>query len=155
MPLPRPIAVRPIARRTARATAIAAGVSAAVFAACSNPTSTGSTKPLNLPYAVIYGQATTGNNNTAVLISGQAYLDSSSALARDSTFGGFNAIETDAQGNYITTVTSEVPRKVYFNLEALSARPEGADTVFAVPVEIDSLGGIPPHDSVHINFQLP
>jgi hypothetical protein len=89
------------------------------------------------------------------LISGQAYLDSSSALARDSSFGGFTSIETNAQGQYLTTVTSEVPRKVYFNIEALSARPAGADTVYAVPVELDSLGGIPPHDSVQINFQLP
>ena len=155
MPLRRPIATRAAARHSARATAIAAGVSAAVFAACSNPAPTGSTQPLNLPYGVIYGQATTGNNNTAVLISGQAYLDSSSALARDSSFGGFTSIETNAQGQYLTTVTSEVPRKVYFNIEALSARPAGADTVYAVPVELDSLGGIPPHDSVQINFQLP
>jgi hypothetical protein len=155
MPLRRPIAVRTTARCTARATAVAAGVSAALLAACANSTPTGSTKPLNLPYAVIYGQATTGNNNTAVLISGQAYLDSSSALARDSSFGGFSPLETDAQGQYIATIVSEVPRKAYFNIEALSARPVGADTVYAIPVEIDSLGGIPPHDSVQINFQLP
>jgi hypothetical protein len=159
MPLPRPIAVRDTARHAARhaarATALAVGVSAAVFAACSNPAPTGSTKPLNLPYGVIYGQATTGNNSTAVLISGQAYLDSASALARDSAFGGFTPIETDAEGKYITTVVSEVPRKVYFNIEALSARPAGADTVYAVPVELDSIGGTPPHDSIQINFQLP
>ena len=155
MPLPRPIAVRATVRHTARAAAFAAGVSVVVCAACSNPAPTGSTKPLNLPYGVIYGQATTGNNNTAVLISGQAYLDSASALARDSAFGGFTPLETNAEGKYITTVVSEVPRKVYFNIEALSAQPEGADTVFAVPVELDSLGGIPRHDSVQINFQLP
>jgi hypothetical protein len=130
-------------------------VISALLAACSAPGATGSTTPLNIPYAVLYGVVTTANNSTAVLVSGEAYLDSTSALTRQSPFGGFNAIPVDNTGAYITTVHSQVPRKVYFDIIALSARPVAADTDFAIPVQLDSAGGTPPHDSLEINFQLP
>ncbi len=127
---------------------------AAALWSCSNPTG-GSTPRINQPYAVIYGTVTTGNNATSVLISGQAYPDSASALNRDSVAGGFNSIVVGANGTYITSVSAYAPRKVYFNVEALNSRPSAADTVFAVPVQLDSLGGTPPHDSVAVNFTFP
>jgi hypothetical protein len=141
-----------------RAAAVAAAVLAVistVLAACAASAPTGSTKPLNLPYAVLYGVVTTANNSTAVLVSGEAYLDSASALARRSPFGGFNPISVSTTGAYMTTVYSQVPRKVYFDLIAVSARPAAADTDFAIPVQLDSIGGTPRHDSLELNFQLP
>jgi hypothetical protein len=130
-------------------------VIATVLAACSVSAPTGSTKPLNLPYAVLYGQVTTSTNSTAILVSGEAFLDSASALSRQSPFGGFNPIAVDAKGRYITQVVSEVPRKVYFDVIALSGRTDVADTDFAIPVQLDSIGGTPPHDSLELDFQLP
>jgi hypothetical protein len=138
--------------------AVAAAVIAVIatgLVACSASAPTGSTKPLNLPYAVLYGVVTTANNSTAVLVSGEAYLDSASALARRSPFGGFNAIGVNAAGAYATMVFSQVPRKVFFDLIAVSARPSAADTDFAIPVQLDSIGGTPPHDSLELNFRLP
>ncbi len=55
----------------------------------------------------------------------------------------------------VCIVSANAPRKVYFNIEALNSRPSAADTVFAVPVQLDSLGGTPPHDSVAVNFTFP
>jgi hypothetical protein len=147
--------MQPRRRFVALVTAVLAGVFTSVFTSCASQSVTGSSKPLNLPYGVVYGTVTTRNNSTAVLVSGQAYLDSASALRRDSSFGGFDPIGVDNEGNYVSTIYSAVPRKVYFNLIALSARPDSADTVYAVPVQLDSLGGTPPHDSVLINFLLP
>ena len=128
---------------------------AAALSSCSDAGVSGTTARINQPYAVIYGTVTTGNNATSVLISGQAYPDSASALNRDSVAGGFNSIVVAANGTYITSVSADVPRKVYFNIEALNSRPSAADTVFAVPVQLDSLGGTPPHDSVAVNFTFP
>ena len=143
---------RPI--RVAGATAVLAAV-ATVLAACAASAPTGSRKPLNLPYAILFGHVTTANNSTAVLVSGEAYLDSADALVRNQPFGGFNAIAVDANGNYATALFSQVPRKVYFDIVAVSARPSAADTDVAIPMELDSLGGTPPHDSLKIDFQLP
>lgn len=134
--------------------AVTTAALAAALWSCSIPTG-GSTQRINQPYAVIYGTVTTGNNSTSVLISGQAYPDSSSALNRDSVAGGFNSIVVAANGTYITSVSANAPRKVYFNIEALNSRPSAADTVFAVRVQLDSLGGTPPHDSVAVNFTFP
>ena len=134
--------------------AVTTAALAAALWSCSIPTGS-STQRINQPYAVIYGTVTTGNNSTSVLISGQAYPDSSSALNRDSVAGGFNSIVVAANGTYITSVSANAPRKVYFNIEALNSRPSAADTVFAVRVQLDSLGGTPPHDSVAVNFTFP
>jgi hypothetical protein len=144
---------RPV--RAAGAVTVVLAVLATVLAACAPSAPTGSRKALNLPYAVLYGTVTTANNSTAVLVSGEAYLDSASALARQSPFGGFNPISVDPEGRYSTTVYSQVPRKVYFDLIARTARPVAADTDFAIPVQLDSVGGTPPHDSLQLNFQLP
>lgn len=144
---------RPMCAAGALAAVLA--VISTVLAACSVSAPTGSTKPLNLPYAVLFGVVTTANNSRTVLVSGEAYLDSASALTRQSPFGGFNAIAVDPTGAYATTVFSEVPRKVYFDVIAVSARPSAADTDFAIPVQLDSVGGTPPHDSLELNFQLP
>jgi hypothetical protein len=144
---------RPV--RGAGALAVVLAVTATIVAACSVSVPTGSTKPLNLPYAVLFGVVTTANNSRTVLVSGEAYLDSASALTRQSPFGGFNPITVDPTGAYATTVHSQVPRKVYFDVIAVSARPSAADTDFAIPVQLDSIGGTPPHDSLELNFQLP
>jgi hypothetical protein len=111
--------------------------------------------PANTPYAVIYGHVTTSGASTAVLIGGQAYLDSSSALAGDSLFGGFSSVQVDAQGNYLTRFTDEAVQKLYFNIQAVSTQPSGRDSVLAVPVQLDSAGGTPPHDSLEIDFSVP
>jgi hypothetical protein len=134
--------------------AVTTAALAAALWSCSIPTGS-STQRINQPYAVIYGTVTTGNNATSVLISGQAYPDSASALNRDSVAGGFNSIVVAANGTYITSVSANAPRKVFFNIEALNSRPSAADTVFAVRVQLDSLGGTPPHDSVAVNFTFP
>jgi hypothetical protein len=144
---------RPI--RIARAVTPVFVVLATALAACSVSAPTGSRSTLNLPYAVVFGHVTTGTNSTAILVSGVAYLDSASALTRQSPFGGFNPINVDAQGRYSATVISEVPRKVYFDVIALSSRTETADTDFAIPVQLDSIGGTPPHDSLELDFQFP
>ena len=141
--------------RAACAAAVLGVAFSVVLAACAASAPTGSTKPLNLPYAVLFGHVTTANNSTAVLVSGEAYLDSASAVTRQQPFGGFNAIAVDVNGNYATALFSQIPRKVYFDIIAQSARPSAVDTVVAVPMQLDSLGGIPAHDSTEIDFQLP
>ncbi|SRR5579863_157653 len=130
-----------------------AGVMLACVVGCSS-----GTQPLNahnIPYAVIYGHVTTANGSTAVLVSGQAYLDSTSALEGDSLFGGFATVKVDANGNYLRRVTSPSVEKLYFNVQAASTNPVARDSVLAVPVQADSIGGTPPHDSLRIDFSLP
>ena len=111
--------------------------------------------PANTPYAVIYGHVTTSGAASAVLVSGQAYLDSSSALAGDSLFGGFSGVALDAQGNYSKRFTDQSVQKVYFNIQAVSTDPAARDSVLAVPVQLDSAGGTPAHDSLEVDFSLP
>jgi hypothetical protein len=154
-----PLPVAAVPARVPRAAAVlAAGASllvATLLAACAASQPTGTNTPLNLPYAVVFGHVSTTNNSTSVLVNGEAYLDSADALSRSQPFGGFNAISVDTGGNYATAIFSQVPRKVYFDIIAVSARPSGADTVRAIPVQLDSLGGTPPHDSVEVDFHLP
>jgi hypothetical protein len=128
-------------------------VPAAGLAACSN--STQAVNPHNLPYAVLYGHVTTTNGSTAVLVSGQSYLDSTSALSGDSLFGGFASVQVDGNGNYTRRVTSQSVQRLFFNVQAASTNPVGRDSVMAVPVQLDSAGGTPPHDSLRIDFSLP
>ena len=126
---------------------IASAVAGAAVAGCmstSQPIS-----PANTPYAIIFGHVTTTAGSSALLIGGQAYLDS------DSLFGGFSGVQLDAQGNYLTRVTDQAVQKLYFNIQAVSTRPAGRDSVLAVPVQLDSVGGTPPHDSLEIDFSLP
>jgi hypothetical protein len=132
---------------------IASAVAGAAVVGCmstSQPIS-----PANTPYAIIFGHVTTTAGSSALLIGGQAYLDSSSAFAGDSLFGGFSGVQLDAQGNYLTRVTDQAVQKLYFNIQAVSTRPAGRDSVLAVPVQLDSVGGTPPHDSLEIDFSLP
>jgi hypothetical protein len=128
-------------------------LAAAGLAGCSN--STQSVNPKNTPYAVVFGHVTTTNGSTAVIVSAQAYLDSASALAGDSLFGGFASVQVDAQGNYLRRVTGPGVQLLYFNVQAASSSPAGRDSVMAVPVQLDSIGGTPPHDSLRIDFSLP
>jgi hypothetical protein len=123
------------------------------LAGCTN--STQIVNPHNLPYAVLYGHVTTANGSTAVLVSGQSYLDSASALAGDSLFGGFASVPVDGNGNYSRRVTGQSAEKLYFNVQAVGSNPAGQDSVVAVPVQMDSIGGTPPHDSLRIDFSLP
>jgi len=127
-------------------------VLAVALAACvdTRPTAT----VTNTPYAVLFGHVTISTNSTDIQIFGEAYLDSANALSRDSIFGGFNNLAVNDSNNYITVVSSPTPRKVYFNLQAVSFRPAETDSVSAIPVRLDSLGG-GPHDSVEVNFTLP
>lgn len=128
-------------------------VAAAGFVGCTSGTQT--VNPHNIAYAVIYGHVTTTNGSTAVLVSGQAYLDSTSALASDSLFGGFASVQVDGSGNYSRRVTSPSVQKLYFNVQAASTSPAGRDSVMAVRVQLDSIGGTPAHDSLRIDFSLP
>lgn len=128
-------------------------VTAAGLAGCTSGTQT--VNPHNLPYAVLYGHVTTTNGSTAVVVSGQSYLDSTSALASDSLFGGFASVQVDGSGNYTRRVTSPSVQKLYFNVQAASTNPAARDSVMAVPVQLDSAGGTPPHDSLRIDFSLP
>jgi hypothetical protein len=141
---------RVIACGIACCSALTVGV---VLGGCIDTTST--TTVSNTPYAVLFGHVTTANNSTDVLVSGQAYLDSANARNRDSVFGGFTPMEVDANGNYSTRVSDQAVQKVYFDISAMSTRPVGADTVYAVPLQLDSLGGAIPHDSLEIDFTLP
>ena len=133
--------------------ALAFIVLAAGFAGCTSSSQT--LNPHNIPYAVIYGHVTTTNGSTSVLVSGQAYLDSTSALASDSLFGGFASVQADGNGNYSRRVTSPSAQTLYFNVQAVSTNPAARDSVLAVPVQLDSIGGTPPHDSLRIDFSLP
>jgi hypothetical protein len=126
---------------------------AAGLAGCTNNAQPVSTH--NIPYAVIYGHVTTANGSSAVLVSGQAYLDSTSALAGDSLFGGFASVQVDAPGNYLRRVTSVSVQTLFLNVQAVSTDPAARDSVLAVPVQLDSIGGTPPHDSLRIDFSLP
>jgi hypothetical protein len=128
-------------------------VPAAGLAGCTSSTQT--VNPTNTPYAVLYGHVTTTNGSTAVLVSGQAYLDSTSALDSDSLFSGFASVQVDANGNYSRRVTGLAVQTLFFNVQAVSTNPAGRDSVLAVPVQLDSIGGTPPHDSLRINFSLP
>lgn len=128
-------------------------VTAAGLAGCTSGTQT--VNPHNLPYAVLYGHVTTTNGSTAVIVSGQAYLDSTSALASDSLFGGFASVQVDGNGNYSRRVTSQSVQRLFFNVQAVSTNPVARDSVMAVPVQLDSIGGTPPHDSLRIDFSLP
>jgi hypothetical protein len=142
----------PSVRRVGRVLCLVlvAGVAVGGCTSTSQPVS-----PANTPYAVIFGHVTTTGGSSAVLIDGQAYLDSSSALAGDSLFGGFSSVQVDAKGNYLTRFTDQAVQKLYFNIQAVSTQPAGRDSVLAVPVQLDSVGGTPPHDSLQINFSLP
>jgi hypothetical protein len=142
----------PCVRRVGRVLSFAL-IAGAVVGGCTSTSQPVS--PANTPYAVIYGHVTTSGASTAVLIGGQAYLDSSSALAGDSLFGGFSSVQVDAQGNYLTRFTDEAVQKLYFNIQAVSTQPSGRDSVLAVPVQLDSAGGTPPHDSLEIDFSVP
>lgn len=128
-------------------------VTAAGLAGCTSGTQI--VNPHNLPYAVLYGHVTTTNGSTAVIVSGQAYLDSTSALASDSLFGGFASVQVNGNGNYSRRVTSQSVQRLFFNVQALSTNPVARDSVMAVPVQLDSIGGTPPHDSLRIDFSLP
>jgi hypothetical protein len=151
----RPARVRATAALAVTATLTAALTASLVLAGCAASNPTGSNKPLNLPYAVLFGHVATSNNSTAVLVSGQAYTDSADAISRNQPFGGFEPIAVDVNGNYSTTLFSEAPRKVYFDIVAVSTRPSAADTDLAIPVQLDSIGGTPAHDSLELDFQLP
>jgi hypothetical protein len=142
-------------RRFARAVGVPLAfiVPAAGLAGCTSSTQT--LNPHNIPYAVIYGHVTTTNGSTSVLVSGQAYLDSTSALDSDSLFGGFASVQVDGNGNYSRRVTSPSVQKLYFDIQAVSTNPAGRDSVMAVPAQLDSIGGTPPHDSFRIDFSLP
>ena len=128
-------------------------VAAAGLAGCSSGTR--AVNPRNTPYAILYGHVTTTSGSTAVLVSGQAYLDSANALAGDSLFGGFPSVQVDAQGNYLRRVTDQGVQTLYFNVQAASMSPAGRDSVVAVPVQLDTVGGTPAHDSLRIDFSLP
>jgi hypothetical protein len=130
-------------------------VALAVLAAAGCSTSSPVISPGNTPYAVLYGHVTTTGAASAVLVAGQAYLDSSSALAGDSLFGGFSGVALDAQGNYLKRFTDPSVQRVYFNVQAVSTSPAGRDSVMAVRVQLDSAGGAPAHDSLRFDFSLP
>ncbi len=132
---------------------LACVVPPAGLAGCSSGTQ--SLNPHNLPYAVVYGHVTITNGSTSVLVSGQSYLDSTSALASDSLFGGFASVQVDGNGNYSRRVTGQSVQRLFFNVQAVSTNPAGRDSVMAVPVQLDSAGGTPPHDSLRIDFSLP
>jgi hypothetical protein len=143
----------PCVRRVGRVLLLVTGVASAAVAGCTS--SSQPINPKNTPYAIIFGHVTTTGASSAVLIAGQAYLDSSSALAGDSVFSSFSNVQLDAQGNYLTRATDQSVQKLYFNIQAVSTQPAGRDSVLAVPVQLDSAGGTPPHDSLEIDFSLP
>jgi hypothetical protein len=109
-----------------------------------------------LVYAVLYGNVVTADSAFDLRVTGQAYADSASAIAdaNADTLGTFR-IPLSGTTFYFQPLYVKVPRVVYITLEgsAVVGSIEVKDTVRAVRVRFDSLGG-GPHDSLEVDLTL-
>ena len=124
-------------------------------AACLGKSSpTGATQSA-VSYAILYGHVNAPPSAISVTVSGQAYPDSSHAASHLDAIGTFGPLMVDASNNYIEPLALTVPTVLYMNIEgvAINGTHELTDTVHAIRVRLDSIGG-GPHDSLHINLTV-
>jgi hypothetical protein len=150
-------------RQTAFLTRIRAlvtmAVAAAGLAACSSaPIPTMGPAVI---YGVLYGHVTAPAGRTHVSIQGRAYSDSADALAFGTTTGILGAISIPLPAdstNYNSQLLTNITEVVYLSVFAqgqVSTGVVNSDTLFALRIRLDSLGGALGHDSVAANFTLP
>ncbi len=134
-------------------------LAAAVTVACVD-SATPSGPQNQQPYAVIYGHigAPKFTINTTVYI--VAFGDSAQAIA-DGTAGFLGSFPqgVDTANNYVAAVPANAPGTYYMDVWATGQGRSGfvssLDTIRAIRVHFDSIGGTMPHDSVMVNDTLP
>jgi hypothetical protein len=135
---------------------IVAIAAAAAGVACVGA-STLATGPSNaLIYAVLYGNVATPGNAFDVQVTGQAYVDSASAIAdlKADTVGTFT-VSLSGTSSYFRPLYLKAPKVLYITVmgSAVVDTTEVNDTVRAIRVRFDSVGG-GPHDSLEVDLTL-
>jgi hypothetical protein len=134
-------------------------LAAAVTVACAD-TSPPSGPQNQTPYAVVYGHIGAPVFTTNITVYIVAYSDSAQAVAGGSAgFDGSFAESVDTANDYIAPVPSTAPGTYYLDVLATGQGRSGfvssIDTIRAIRVHFDSIGGTMPHDSVMVDDSLP
>lgn len=135
-------------------TLLAFAITAATVACLGKSSATGSTQSA-VSYAILFGHVNAPPASTSVTVSGQAYVDSSHAVSKLDVVGTFGPAMVDGGNNYFEPLALTRPTVLYMNVEgvAINGTHELTDTVHAIRVRLDSIGG-GPHDSLQVNLTL-
>lgn len=112
------------------------------------------------PYAVIYGHVGAPANTINITVMMAAYDDSAHAVAEGSTgYVGSYQVTTDTANDYLAAVPASAPGTFYLDVLATGQGHGGylssIDTIRALRVRFDSIGGTTPHDSIEVDDSLP
>ena|SRR5215469_6913470 len=135
-------------------------LAAGIAVACADNVNPPSGPQHQTPYAVIYGHIGAPKPTLNISVYITAYADSGEALAGGgSGFLGSWTQGVDTANNYIAAIPAAKSGTYFMDVLATGQGKGGyvssVDTVRAIRVHFDSIGGSAPHDSVMVNDSLP